>query len=61
MGLFGKILKTTINIATAPIAVAADVVTMGGILTDKKKTYTETQVKEIAKNVGEVIDEVEDL
>ena len=29
MGLFGKIVATTINVATLPVAVAKDVVTLG--------------------------------
>lgn len=30
MGLFGKIVATAINVATLPVAVAKDVVTLGG-------------------------------
>lgn len=33
MGLFGKIVATAINVATLPVAVAKDVVTLGGSLT----------------------------
>jgi hypothetical protein len=34
-----------------PIAVVADVVTLGGALTDTKEPYTETAVKKVVKNV----------
>jgi hypothetical protein len=30
MGLFGKLVSTAINVATLPVAVAKDVVTIGG-------------------------------
>jgi hypothetical protein len=30
MGLFGKIVKTAINVATLPVAVTKDIFTLGG-------------------------------
>ncbi len=33
MGLFGKVVATVINVATIPIAVVKDVVTLGGVST----------------------------
>lgn len=36
MGLFGKLLKTTIDIATTPIDVVKDVATLGGAITDEE-------------------------
>ena len=35
MGLFGKLLKTTIDIVTTPIDIVKDAVTLGGTLTDE--------------------------
>lgn len=43
-GLLTDVLKGTITVATAPIVIVADVVTMGGVLTDKPSTYTGTHL-----------------
>lgn len=38
-------------VVETPVAVVADVVTLGGTLTDKKQPYTATAVEKIVKNV----------
>ena len=44
--------KATIGVVVeTPIAVVADVVTMGGQLTDKKEPYTPSAVKRVVGNV----------
>jgi hypothetical protein len=53
--MFGKLLETVVDVATLPVAVAADVVTMGGAMTDKREPYTVTKVSRIGKNVGKVV------
>lgn len=40
------------------MAVVEDVVTAGGIATDRDKPYTVSAVKAAAKNVGKAIDEL---
>lgn len=49
MGLFSAIVKTTINVATLPVALAKDTLTLGGTLTEKDKTYTEKKLEQIKK------------
>jgi hypothetical protein len=39
-----------------PLAIAADVVTMGGALTDKDEPYTATALKKVVKNVENATD-----
>ena len=39
-------------VVEVPVALAADVFTLGGELTDKKESYTVTAVKKVAGNVG---------
>ena len=36
MKLFGQLVRTVVNIATLPVAVAKDVVTLGGALVDEE-------------------------
>lgn len=57
--MFG-ILKSAVKVASAvvdvPVSVAADVVTMGGALTDKDKTYTGEAAERLVKNVKDMAD-----
>jgi hypothetical protein len=51
-GILSNLTKAVVGVVVeTPLAVAADVVTLGGVLTDKKETYTETAVKNVYKNV----------
>ena len=49
MGLFDKIVRTTINVATAPVAVVKDIATLGGDSLDGGKTYTEKKIDQIKR------------
>lgn len=52
--MFGKLLKATFGtVIETPIAVAADIATLGGALTDKKEPYTATAIKKVVKNVSD--------
>jgi hypothetical protein len=61
MGLLGSLLKTTIHVATTPLEVVKDVVTMGGVLTEQDEPYTVQRVKKLVDDMKEVEDEVDDL
>lgn len=49
MSLFSALVKTVVNVATLPIAVAKDVITTGGVITDQEKPYTVQKVEQIKK------------
>jgi len=50
--ILGNLTKTVVGIVIeTPVSVVADVVTMGGILTDKDKPYTATTLKKVVKNI----------
>lgn len=49
--MFGKILRAAYNTATLPVAVAADLVTCGGALNDRKEPYTVEKTKRIVDDV----------
>jgi hypothetical protein len=56
-GLIGSLAKATVGLVVeTPIALAADAVTMGGALTDKKEPYTATALKKVAENVSDATD-----
>lgn len=54
--MFGSLLKAAVAVATLPVDVAADLVTMGGALTDKKEPYTASKVRKIVRNLDEASD-----
>lgn len=37
MSLFSALVKTVVNVATLPVAVVKDVITMAGVITDQEK------------------------
>lgn len=54
MGLFGKIVATAINVATLPIAIAKDVVTLGNCANAGSRyhqTYTVQKLQQIKDDV----------
>lgn len=51
--MFNNLLKAAVGIVKLPVDVAADVVTMGGVLSEKKEAYTSKGVKQIMKNLDE--------
>ena len=61
MGLLGSLLKTTIHVATTPLEVVKDVVTMGGVLTEQDEPYTVQRGKKLVDDMKEGEDEVDDL
>jgi hypothetical protein len=55
-GILGNLTKAVVGVVIeTPIALAADVITLGGTLSDKNgcggETYTETAIKKVMKNV----------
>lgn len=61
MGLFGSLLKTVIDVVETPIAMAKDVATMGGELTDQKKCYTQQKLEEIGDDWDDTKQEIKKL
>lgn len=50
-GMLESLAKAAAAVVTVPIAVAADVVTMGGALTDKDQPYTADAVSDLVENL----------
>ena len=51
-GILESITKAAVGVVTLPVSVVADVVTLGGALTDKKEPYTATTASDIVKNLS---------
>jgi len=52
-GMLESLAKAAVSVVTVPVAVVADVVTLGGALTDKDQPYT-------ADAVGDLVDNLKD-
>ena len=51
-GMLTSLTKAVVGaVVETPIALAADVLTLGGSLTDKREPYTATALKRVAENV----------
>jgi len=61
MGLFKKLIKTGIRVATTPVAVVADAATLGGLNTGRNETYTGERLRKIGDDLKEVEREIDDL
>lgn len=50
-GMLGSLAKAAVAVVTVPVAVVADVVTMGGACTDKDRPYTADAVSDFVQNL----------
>ena len=50
-GMIESIAKAAVAVVTVPVAVVADVVTLGGALTDKDQPYTAVAVGDLVDNL----------
>ena len=56
-GMMKSLGKAAVGLVVeTPIAVVADVVTMGGVLTDKKEPYRKTALGKVVDNVEQATD-----
>lgn len=53
MGLFGKLVATVINVATLPVAVAKDVITLGNAANSHQDCYTKQKLEQIKEEAND--------
>ncbi len=51
MGLFDSLAKAVVNVVSLPVTVVADVITMGGALTDEEIPYTAQALEDLLENL----------
>ena len=59
MSVLRKIAKICFDLATTPIEVTKDIVTMGGVLTDRNEPYTSKHLKRLDKDLKEIRDAID--
>ncbi len=64
MGFLKKLIKGAVDTALVPVAVVKDVVTLGGVLTDRDmpgdETYTESAIRKVGKDAKNLYNELEE-
>lgn len=48
--------KAAVAVVATPVAMVADIVTLGGTLTDRKESYTEEMLDNVKDNLDEALD-----
>lgn len=61
MGIFKKLLKTGIHVATTPLEIVKDAATLGGLNTGRDESYTGERLRKIAEDGKEVEREIDRL
>lgn len=51
MGLFDSLAKAVVNVVSLPVTAVADVITMGGALTDEETPYTAQALSDLVENI----------
>lgn len=54
--MLGNLFKAAVGVVKLPVDVVADVVTLGGTLTDKKQPYTAKGASDIVRNLEKAVD-----
>ena len=54
--MFTSLLKAAASVVTIPVAVVAEVVTLGGALTESDEPYTASEAKKLPENLQNVTD-----
>ena len=54
-GLLESLAKAAVGVVTLPVTVVADVITLGGALTDKDEPYTASAASDSVKNLTNAV------
>lgn len=53
--MFDRLFRAAVDTVTLPVSVAADVVTLGGALVDRKEPYTVSKAKRLGNDAADVV------
>lgn len=55
-GMLENLAKAAVGVVTTPATLVADVITLGGSLTDKEVPYTYEQLAKVLENLQKAVD-----
>lgn len=50
MSMFGKVVKLAVNVAAIPIELSKDAITLGGVSTEQKTSYTRKRIEKLVED-----------
>jgi hypothetical protein len=57
MGLFGKLLRLTVDVVTLPVNAVSDVFTLGGELSESGESAVKKKLEKIEEELDEIADD----
>lgn len=60
MGILGKLTQGIIDVATTPIDIVKDAMTLGGIITDQDEPYTIQKIKKLKEKAEDIYNALDD-
>lgn len=61
MGLFGSLIKLTMDVIETPVAIVKDVATLGGALTEQDTPYTAQKLQDLGDDWQDMKDSASEL
>lgn len=55
-GILKSVVKAAAVVVDVPVAVVADAITLGGVLTDRKRPYTASAARRFVRNIEDIAD-----
>lgn len=55
LDFLSRTIRATVDVATLPVSVAVDAVTLGGALVDRAEPYTVTKVKRLGNDAKDIV------
>ena len=56
--MFDRLFRIATDVVTTPVAVLADVVTLGGLVNDRDEPYTLTKARRIGSDTAMIVDKL---
>lgn len=56
--MFDRLFRIATDVVTTPVAVVADVVTLGGLVNDRDEPYTLTKARRIGSDTAKIADKL---
>lgn len=53
-----KTIRVAANVATLPVSIAADAVTLGGALNDRDESYTASKGRRVIRDAADIVEDI---
>lgn len=56
--MFNRLFRIATDVVTTPVAIVADVVTLGGLTNERDEPYTVTKARRIGSDTAKIVDKL---